>query len=863
MEPDQGNQELGTLEFARHYGLCTPYDQEALLIGNVLPPCSDTFDQDLLAPSNACITNKVNTLIKERLAVNKETAVLLKAVLDSRELPPIEPPSTARWKWVLSLKQEVPVLPTDSDLDQLTFGSIVVPDFQNMKIPCEVVDEANDEGFMWPAKYLTYLAQCDAMIKAEKLAVSKDVLLHLQDAVQNSFDPKGLEMLKEESIHYKPVNSLTHKNSDSDDSMLLDIHPSDLSPLFDKQEKAILKRRADDLKIEGPLTPPMFSTSPLKKFKFVTFKDIVDEFPAAPWAGDEGGDGQEALDSDGDPDGAWKEFERFGQKAERLVANEKLSGADTTARVDIPDVDFTLPVAPWNEYSQRKGGKHRPGDTGIDAQMKFLLRIKREDLAVGASWHGVSSLERCLHWVIFTTKVSKINLDEQLHGHIELDQILAELPTDTIATSSAQVWKPEDLRLLNEDLEEDEIDLAEVEECKDVEVLIRKRKLEMEEEAAELQRKRILPQSVSQGHVQPLQDVLISRQWEDAQVVALSDLKHPSKTLRHAGPRPQSSLARHETTKAPKQPANDLMFGGFSATSALHKFMETRGKDMKSERTKHSEASQPSKTAKPSATMNLAIRSREPSLYPNAKIVYRDYDLPHSPAKEADVVLSPSTGLILTTLQQIKQRPLPGQPDRSPLMERMVSLQARYERLLVVIGEGLSREMETQGFNRPSDPQSTEALARLENFAEQLEGTVVIKLILGGEEALARSVIIEMAKYGLLHGSQDIGDIRPLATETTWETFLRRVGLNPFAAQVIVAWLKKPYDLQLPRSSSSTTTMGRPCTVSMFGMPAFLNMSEAERVEHFQALMGGSRILTKVSRVLDQKWVSAAHGFRL
>ena len=157
-------------------------------------------------------------------------------------------------------------------------------------------------------------------------------------------------------------------------------------------------------------------------------------------------------------------------------------------------------------------------------------------------------------------------------------------------------------------------------------------------------------------------------------------------------------------------------------------------------------------------------------LYATAEMVYRDYALPYSPTDEADIILSPSTGLILTTLQQIKQRPLPGQPNRFPVKERMQALQLRYERLVVVVGEGLSHEMESQGSSRPDDPRDKDALTRLEGFANQLEGEALIKYVRGGEKALARSIVIEMAQYGLQHGSRDIGKIKPLAVETTVST---------------------------------------------------------------------------------------------
>jgi hypothetical protein len=40
-------------------------------------------------------------------------------------------------------------------------------------------------------------------------------------------------------------------------------------------------------------------------------------------------------------------------------------------------------------------------------------------------------------------------------------------------------------------------------------------------------------------------------------------------------------------------------------------------------------------------------------------------------------------------------------------------------------------------------------------------------------------------------------------------------------------------------------------------------MGEDERVRSFQVHMGGSRILRRVSRLMGQEWVSAAHGFRM
>jgi hypothetical protein len=151
----------------------------------------------------------------------------------------------------------------------------------------------------------------------------------------------------------------------------------------------------------------------------------------------------------------------------------------------------------------------------------------------------------------------------------------------------------------------------------------------------------------------------------------------------------------------------------------------------------------------------------------------------HSAAKEADIILSPSTGLIFTTLQRVKQRALPGQADRSPIKERVFALQSRYERLVIVVSEGLSPEMENLGSSRPHDPRDIEAVEAFKAFASKMEGEVLVQYVVGGEKALALSTVVEMARYGLPHGSPDIGDIKPVTQETTVSSATAFVTTSP------------------------------------------------------------------------------------
>jgi hypothetical protein len=172
-------------------------------------------------------------------------------------------------------------------------------------------------------------------------------------------------------------DSLLRHRSGSSDSMLLDV--ADIDALFDAQDQqatsphfsdripSILqsKRKADELRVEGPLTPEILSDSPMKRLKSVTFSSMIQVGESLqPWSGD-----NPSSDSYNAAEELIKEIEPIAVEANRKVENEKLTGADTISRVLIPLIDFTLPVAPWNEFSQRKDKKRRLDITELEAQI--------------------------------------------------------------------------------------------------------------------------------------------------------------------------------------------------------------------------------------------------------------------------------------------------------------------------------------------------------------------------------------------------------------------------------------------------------------------------------------------------------------
>lgn len=160
-----------------------------------------------------------------------------------------------------------------------------------------------------------------------------------------------------------------------------------------------------------------------------------------------------------------------------------------------------------------------------------------------------------------------------------------------------------------------------------------------------------------------------------------------------------------------------------------------------------------------------------------SKLVYRDYD-PKSP--EADIIVSPKTGIILTSAHTLTQKYLPGDQGsradiKSPLMERIFLTAPRYETLYIFICVLSTR----------ADEQMQDAVTRLSTFCTSLdEETTVIPMIV----AEADGAVASWTEY---LGQAELPSVMPAinllrSQETQWEVTMRGYGLNSFAARVVL-----------------------------------------------------------------------------
>ncbi|KAB2570215.1 hypothetical protein DBV05_g11141 [Lasiodiplodia theobromae] len=654
------------------------------------------------------------------------------------------------------------------------------------------------------------------------------------------------------------------------------------------------RRRVAELKVEVPLTPPQSFPSavrsPAKDVKSVSFPDDMLEYimyPAETPSKYESGNG--VLDSENDFDAFFEDdIGPIAKKAEWRAENEQLQEADTTKRVEVPHLDFEDPVAPWNALGLKASLKKDGISTELQAQARLLSRCASEELRLAQKWPESKKQDMELTWWAFPRNLSKEAVKETIQYDAALNQVMggSSLTDVDIVDSGSLAWKLEGLRILDQpDDEEEEISPWHFETGGDLTSLLQKRKLEMAENSED---------SVHQP---------------GGSVSKENAIYQPQKKKRADG----------DSVHTPATQESSFMFGGmFSTSKSLDQFMKVSGGIMNVEqqpKAQHSGKEEQQKPFKDKATIPNAtkqkIRTDQPpppfsappvpnehpqkpfivssslltrrrelvrtiqKLYPAAFLVERDYTKPHlssttsshgpPPSAEPDLILSPSTGLLLTTLQRIKQRPLPGQQAATAgFQTELAQCAAKFPHLIVLVSAAAAAPpSSTTTAAAAPDARDCDALASLHGFAAaSLRGQVTITYVPGGSEAdLARWIAGAMAAYGRtseeLVGAgwkrEDAGDDDEVLKEEegTWELFLRKAGLNAFAAQVVLARLGKRKGEREEGGGEGGGAGG-----GMYGLAAFVAMTPEERRRAFEGVVGSRELLDKVGRRVDGRWVT-------
>ena len=679
------------------------------------------------------------------------------------------------------------------------------------------------------------------LLKVERQVYKEDALL-----LENETEMPGSSYLlvthKQLDDEFAAVSKKRNRQLSFEvpNSMLINIKDlediySPLKGIYDLPSSPPIKReRLDNRKLEGPLTPLIVEQSLHSKRKNVSFSEASLEI--VPDLLPEVAKNEDISSKDLDTFFA-EVLAPSGIKADRCIEQERLRAADTERRVSIPLMDFSFPVAPWRVHGKR-------------SSYKAILSETQKLHLDNHFWSATGNFQQELRWNPFDGVQEDFEPQETISDDGSTEKALEQ---PECVDSDTLTWKPEGLRFLDELVDSDEeLELGTFSEQKDLGSLVRRRALALEEECTEavnLERLKV-PNTVHHtAKIGPADERILSLQTGSTNIFAESfsalnaldkfmcirkgEIQRPEITATTPHYRKSSKCSPKDTfppmellisKNQPRKTPLNIAPPNFVVPNTPHPFVVSA-----------------------SFLRNRKLARRIQQLYPAAEFVERDFTLHHfaveraksekeltnptvdTMANEADMILSPSTGLIWTTLQKIKQRPLPGQTACSAIRENILRSATRYERLVVLVSE--DRSMDTMGISPEVGVSDCRAIAEFIDFCATIQQDTQSFFVAEGEEQLAQWIVAMMVKYGATDS-----ELKLLQDETSWEVFLRRAGMNAFAAQIILAELQAP---------SPEFEQGG------FGLPAFVRMSMQERFRRFEGLLGGRYLLGRVSHKLN------------
>jgi len=573
------------------------------------------------------------------------------------------------------------------------------------------------------------------------------------------------------------------------------------------------------------------------------------------------------------------------------VAAEKLTEFDTTIRVPVPEPQRTALHPPWHINDSRDG------ISSMTAQRILLSKTRREFRKNETSWNGVSKLERLLPWSPFPVRLGKIEMDEDLDEVSE--SYGADLAFDEEFSASWLMSRPTGLHLLDPissddgDLESnvwnDEETIGEVEKydnngpsmqklrppsqthrsfsidnqdihdggkssCWSLRSLLQKRRRELEDAS-----KQNAHTPHSGTDMSEIREVIKKPRLTGSN----SKPSRPTDLLKQGGIEDFIQLQGGPLSKKPQARGYEIQVVQGTAPEAIMLVPPSAKETGKVPREKIPTP----KLVMPQRDIQIVVSTqmlahrrilrRLHALLPALDLIER---LPHSPKnksdrhdntgewREADITISPITGILITTLQKLKQKALPGQKSYFGVWEHAVAMSLQYEKLIILVSEGQQAAGEHDGQVQHLDVRDCDAISDLAKLATSLQGIVEVKYVPGGDEELGDWIAALISQNAMSDDS-----FRLLQEETMWERFLRAGGLNAYAAQAILAKLKEP---------TGNSNSGSSCGVDdseggVFGLAAFVQMAPEERIARFGALVGGDRVLSRLSRMIDDGWRAA------
>lgn len=522
----------------------------------------------------------------------------------------------------------------------------------------------------------------------------------------------------------------------------------------------------------------------------------------------------------------------------KIIEQEQLQAADAIARVTVPVMDFSIPDPEWA----------RLGNNG-EAIFKWI-QCGNDELFRFPKWPRDSVTESKLIWRPIGPGASTVSTNEAIDAADALVETFFEpLSSGDVSNSLDFVQSRERLAILDHNTEDDEIE-AQVKKPK-----------QRKESSLEISAKRPLGVEGNTSSKKPRSSARSSD--VNGQSLLLGDSPGASAKL----------LSNFMELHAPKKKWSVSKYfpAANEAAGVLPPRPEPTEKPLVSIERKivaktdavsrfKSAARAPYPSFKPVSTpltifISLTaprhlLRALEGHL-PGLTLMERDYNKHNtsvwSPgsvsrtevvpplAFDADITLSPSTGVITTSMIMVRQKPRP-QSGKNSLQERVEKVSLRYDRLIILVGGEGGRD----DTFRELPPSDAVAVTDFQGFATGLDCNALAYYIGGGDDTLSRWIASLVCRHGQTDQGVQDGLIE---AETLWELWLRRAGFNVYAAQMVAGQLKVP-------KAETDTKQGH------HGLGAFTTMTRNERMRRFGPMVG-PRVLERVSQAVDEIWNKA------
>ncbi|KAI0101633.1 hypothetical protein GGR51DRAFT_324887 [Nemania sp. FL0031] len=776
-------------------------------------------------------------------------------------------------KRLAGLKLEPPVLSSDLDYECDELAKAIreqrQPGLNPGIFPLERLNISNDEGLEFPDTAHQFREKLDHILHHEKLDVTRETIYHLACALRDDWSEDDNCRTLEKAMPRLNVPIISDVNSmlsddlaaaesavlqeglEKDTSPMLNGDPLQLSPLLNPLALVGELPRVESIKMESPLLP---ITSPLGP---THAEPIV---PALLKSMDIDHALSDPESSNIDVLGIKSHDEAISHSLQAIMGDsavtvlksieqEHVSIADAIARVEPPIIDFSIPEPEWESFPMI-----------VQVHLKWLFRSYKIELP---PWKKDIRADTKLRWIPFLQKMDWRSLtNEMIDWERDLSQLPNILNAQEAPTSADYVWKRPGIAILRETECEELFEIkSPTKGTSNLVNLAKKRRFE--NNLVNMARSSSSSSCPSVDLVVPCKRTppvnldrrpsLLPNQESN---LAVSILLSNYIDMHTAKRRKQDRSSFFPTTSELEAESQSVSATRLYQSKGCDSNLPTMRNEAKKRATPQAPCPEiglsnpPTKLIK-GLTLSRGLFSKLEQLYPNAEIIERDFDRWNtlawgsnsifrstviSPlATEADVIISPATGIIVTTLLKVIQKPLPGHVGQYSIRDRISCVSLRYERLIVLVSEGNVVDETVRNLTL----SETTAYSEFVSFVAGLDSKVEVLYVGGGEPTLAKWVVSLAGQY-----ASEAAEIQVhlIQDETQWEVFLRRAGFNAYAAQAILVRLKgEDYKSEDNERSKS-------------GLAGFMMMAETERVHHFRDLMGGENVLNRVNRMLETKW---------